>query len=715
MTSIPFNLSEGGAAKSRDRLILGIGIVAACAIVAFAHAPALTARALYLDDGEFIIENPLVLHPSIESARRFMSEVLEPSTVSGYYLPLSMISLMLDVAMGGGPDHPAIFHRTSLVLHLVNTALIILILHRLFKRPVVASVVGLLFGAHPLTVEPIAWLGERKTLLCTFFFLASILAYLSYTERRRGSRYAASLALFVLALLSKPTCTPMPLVLLLIDWWPLGRLTRKAVVEKIPFLAVAALFAAITLISHERTSNVSDVAAASPIRAIFILCHNIIYYLHEIVWPRRLQPLYLLPNPLDLSNRMVLIGVIGTAILIPAMLVSLRWTRAYLTGWLIFFVAIFPTLGVVQFTEYLAWDKYVYLPAIGLLLIVAWALCRAADGVERLAIPYFGRLALYGGLTLLIGLEILGTRRQLAVWQDSETLVHYALAHEPRSGILHHRLGGMLEAAGKPEEAFKEYETAVRLMPNNPFAQNSLALALAARGRDREAADHFKTALRVKHIPFEAHYNYGVFLAKRGRRREAIEQFQAALQRRPDFTEARVHLANALADEGRFADAVEDYRAALKNEPNSANVHNNLGTALRGMGHVDEAIAEYQKALAIDPRYASSMINLANALRQKGRLDEAIEKYRAAIALDSSLGAAHFNIGTALFEKKKYAEAEAALREAVRLLPKNADVHFHLGTALEELGRKNEAAAEYREALRLKPDHAGARNRLKAP
>ncbi len=688
-------------------------MVAACALVAFAHAPALNAKALFIDDGEFVIENPLVLHPSVESARRFMSEVLEPSTVSGYYLPLSMISLMLDVAMGGGPDHLATFHRTSLVLHLINTALIILILYRLFKRPIVASLVGLLFGVHPLTVEPIAWLGERKTLLCTFFFLTSILAYLSYTERRRRPSYGLSLALFVLALLSKPTCTPLPVVLLLIDWWPLGRLTRKAVLEKIPFLVVAAIFALITLISHERTSDVSDVASASPMRAILILCHNIVYYLYEIVWPRHLKPLYLLPNPLNLSHRMVLIGVIGTVILIPLLIATLRWTRAILAGWLIFFIAIFPTLGVVQFTEYLAWDKYVYLPAIGLLLIVAWALGRAADGVERRAVPSIGKFALCGGLVVLVGLEMLGTRRQLALWQDSETLVRYALEHEPRSGILHHRLGGMLEVAGKPEEAFNEYETAVRLMPNNPFAQNSLALALSSRGRDLEAAEHFKTALRVKHVPFEAHYNYGLFLAKHGRRPQAIEQFAAALQKRPHFTEAHIHLADALADEGRFAEAMNHYVAALEDRPDSPLLHNNLGSVLRGMGRIDEAIAEYQAALALDPRFANSMINLANAFRQKGRLDGAIEKYRAAIAMDPSIGAAHLNLGTALLEKKKYSEAETALREAVRLLPDNADAHFYFGRTLEELGRTDEAAKEYEETLRLKPNHAGAAEKIK--
>ncbi len=688
-------------------------ITAACLLVAVAHWPALSAKALSFDDGFYVIENPLVLHPSWDSARRFVGEMLEPSTVPGYYQPLSMISLMLDVAMGGSPENLRPFHRTSLILHVLNTALVILILHRLFKRPVVAAAVGLLFGAHPLTVEPIPWLGERKTLLAAFFALACILAYLRYAERPRWKSYTTALVLFMLALLAKPTCTPLPVVLLLMDGWPLNRLNRRAILEKVPFLIIAAVFAVITFVSQDRTAFTAPPDAGPPNRVPFVLCHNIIYYLYEIVWPRRLTSHYLLPEPLNLSNRYILAGVIGTCILIPLLLVSLRWTRALMTGWLIFFVAIFPTMGVVGFTNVIASDKYAYLPSIGLLMIVAWALGRCVDAVNRRAIPSYGKFTLCGSVLVLAGLEMLGTRRQLALWQNSETLVRYMLDLEPRSGILYNRLGGAMEEAGKKDEALAYYEKSVRLMPGNAYARNSLALMLSSQGRDREAMEQYEAALLAKPVPYEVHHNYALLLVKQERAKEAMVHFQEALRLRADFTEAHVNLGNLLADGGQFAEAAEHYRAALKSRPKSANLHNNLGSALRGMGQVDEAIVEFERALAIDPRYVSSMINLANALRQKGRLDEAIERYRAAIAVDPAQGAAHFNLGTALFEERRYSEAEAALREAIRLLPNNAEVHFYLGRVIEEQGRKEDAAAEYRETLRLNPNHAGAKGTMK--
>lgn len=699
------------ANRTGERWVLVSGIAAACLLVGIAHWPVLTANALFIDDGIFIFDNPLVLNPSGESARRFFAELLQPSTVMGYSMPLSMISLMLDVGMGGSADNLLPFHRTSLLLHLLSTALVILILHRLFKRPLISAAVGVLFGAHPLTVEPVAWLSDRKTLLCALFTLASIWTYLRHVARPSWGFYCASVACFVLASLSKPSSLTLPVVLLLIDWWPLGRLTRRAIWEKAPYFIVAAAFAAITLVSQIPTAEVGLLDEGPRFRVPLVLCHNVVYYLYEIVWPRYLRPLYLLPEPFDLSHPMIRAGVVGTVILIPFLLISLRWTRALLAGGLIFFVALFPSSGVFRFSDSIAWDRYLYLPSIGLLMIVAWALTRAADALRRRRAP---QIILAGAVLVVIGLEVVGTRRQLALWRDSETLIRYTLELEPRSSVLHNRLGAMLEEAGKDEEAFAEYEKAVQLMPNNPHAQNSLAMALSAQGRFAEAETHFETALRVKYVPYDVHYNFAQLLTRQGRMPDAIVQLRAALAKRPDLINARVNLANLLADAGQFPEADEHYRAALAARPDSANLHNNLGSALRGMGRVNESMVEFEKALAIDPRYVSSMINLANALRQKGRLDEAIARYREALAIDPSQGAAHFNLGTALLEKRGFAEAESVLREAVRLLPNHAEVRFQLGRALEEQGRIPDAVIEYREALRLDPNHAGAKNRLAA-
>jgi hypothetical protein len=205
-------------------LVLLILIVVGATL--FAHWPALSAQALTFDDQQYLIENQRVQNPSWTGAWRFLNEVLEPATVRGYYQPLAMISLMLDCTLGGSPDNLRPFHRTSLILHAANTVLVIVLLYMLFGQPWAAAMVGLLFGVHPMTVEPIAWIGDRKTLLAALFALGCLNCYVQFTRTKRWALYALSLALYVLALMSKPTTTLLPVGLLVMDFWPLRRLGR---------------------------------------------------------------------------------------------------------------------------------------------------------------------------------------------------------------------------------------------------------------------------------------------------------------------------------------------------------------------------------------------------------------------------------------------------------------------------------------------------------
>ena len=228
--------------------------------------------------------------PGWPGAARFLSEVLEPSTVRGYYQPLSMISLMIDYAFGGRPGELGAFHRTSLILHVANTALIVGLLQLLFRRVWVAALVGLLFGLHPLTVEPVAWVGERKTVLASFFALLSLVLYVGHARRRNLWLLGGALFAFLLALMSKPTTTPLPALLLLLCYWPLRRLSGRAVVEKLPFVALAGVAVVVTVISQGRTAQLTAPTEYSPVRGGLVLCHNIVFYLYKIVWPVAVAP-----------------------------------------------------------------------------------------------------------------------------------------------------------------------------------------------------------------------------------------------------------------------------------------------------------------------------------------------------------------------------------------------------------------------------------------
>ena len=534
--------TEAGSSPLILLVFLGLLVVGA---TLFAHWPALSAQALSFDDSDYLTENQLVRHPSWESASRFLCEVFEPSTVHGYYQPLTMISLMLDYAAGGRPGNLRPFHRTSLVLHAANTALVIVLLYMLIGQPWIAAMVGLLFGVHPMTVETIPWIGERKTLLAAFFALWCLIVYVRYARRPAWKPYVACVVLYFLALISKPTSTPLPLVLLLLDFWPLRRLNKRAIIEKLPFLAIGVAFSAITVISQARTASVEYPGEFSPGRIPLILCHNIIFYLYKIVWPAHLSSHYPFPQPLDLSAPMVLAGVIGTCVLIPGLLISVRWTRALLTGWLIFFVAIFPTMGVLGFTIVIASDKYAYLPAVGLLLVVGWALERAwttGTGRERRAWQVGTAAAVVLAAALLTG----ATRRYLGRWESTEGLFNYMIDLAPGAPILYNNRGNAYCRKGDYNKAIRDYTAAIELKPDYARACYNRGIAYGAKDDNSQAILDYSRAIELKPNDADAYCNRGVACAQKGRHDQAILDYNRAIKLKPD--NADIYFNRAVAN-----------------------------------------------------------------------------------------------------------------------------------------------------------------------
>lgn len=550
-------------------------------VVLATHWPGLSARAILKDDVQYVTKNPLVQNPSWASAGRFFSEVLEPSTVRGYYQPLTMISLMLDYALGGRPDDLRAFHYTSLGLHVFNTALVIVLLYLLFGQPVPAALAGLLFGVHPLTVESVTWLSDRKTLLATCFALWCLILYVHSARKGTWWPYGVSLAMYILALLSKPTTVPLPVLLLLLDYWPLRRLGRRAVVEKTPFVALSLAFALITFISQSRTAPVTAPGEGELARIPLILCHNVIFYLYKMFWPANLTPHYGFPDPLAVRHPMVLVGVIGTCLLIPALLLSWRWTRAPLVGGLFFFVAIFPTLGVVGFTDVIAADRFVYLPALGALLVITWLLARAwagRAGTRRSRLP---AVAVVIVVMLLAGAEATATRRYLSYWQDMEKLHRRMVALAPQAPETHYNLGVVMAKQGNLTEAIRSFSEAIRIRPSYAEAHYNLGVALLTGETadiDR-AMTHFAAAIQIRPRYRAAHKNLAAVLVQKGRSGEAIGHYTEALRLQPDDYSAHYGLAVALTMEGRDAEAVREYREVLRLRPDHAEARRRL-TAL---------------------------------------------------------------------------------------------------------------------------------------
>jgi len=564
-------------------LIFAILLVAA--IVVIVHWPALSARALSLDDNQYLTANRLVQNPGFSSAERFFGEVLKPSTVKGYYQPLTMISHMLDFAIAGGTDELSPFHRTSLCLHAANTALVIVILYLLFADVWAAAIAGLLFGIHPITVESVAWIAERKTVLSAFFSFWSLICYLLYTRNGNRRAYIASLLTYVLALLSKPTGIALPVLLLLLDYWPLNRISRKAIVEKVPLLLIGVVSAAVTIISQSRTGGIVKMPAEYPAGAIpLILCYSIRFYLNKIFWPVGLSAQYPFPRPFVLSNPDISAGVITTCVLIVILLLSLRRTRALMVGFLFFFVAILPTMQIIGFSNEIAANRFTYLPILGLLLPLSFFLGQRRSW--RLRMPSSVKLR-QGAIVIIVAVlafaEARAARSYLTCWKDTLTL----------------------------------YSHMRKVSPDYPELVIGLARGLMEEGKTDEAIELYRDQLEVNAGYYKFLNNLGGLLAQKGEVDEAIKYFSLAAKAEPDDLAARLNLGTLFFKQNKLAEAIEQYRQAVRINPNNPDTHSKLGAALLKQGQIEDAVKEFSAALRISPNYGPARLGLNAAIAKR--------------------------------------------------------------------------------------------------
>jgi len=622
-------------------------VPAVAAAVALTHWPALSSTAQLPDDDQQVFNNPLVQYPSWTSLRQLFGEVTRPST-GGYYKPLSMASLMLDRAIAGRADNLLPFRVTSLTLHIVNVALVILILYQLFGSPWPAVLAGLMFGVHPITVESIPWAAERKNLLAACGAFSTIALYIYYTRHRSRLAYAGAIAAYALALLSKPTALPTPVLLLLLDAWPLRRFIHRGgtqtrreekagdsdadepadaaaappgpekcitqpaslsspclrasaviLLEKVPFFVLAIASAIVTFISQSRAAVAVLPTAQSWLRPLWIVCYDMVFYPFKLVWPARLSIFYPLPEPLDWSVPFARVGLIGTLLLIAILLFSARRTRALWVGWLAFVIAILPTLGVIGFTDVIAADRFAYFPLLGLLLPLAALLTQFWQPGSNDRWRPIRRTATLVAILLLASAEAVATRGYLRYWRDSEALARRTVQLAPRAFKAHNSLGLALLEQNRYAEAARSFERAIELRPDFALAHNSLGLAL---------------------------YNLGL-------RDDALEQFRLALHFQPDNARAHLNYANALFELRRLDEARTHYEQALAFAPGDYRVQFNFGTFCLATRRLHDAIEHLERALRYRPDVPNGHRYLADALLQAGRPEDALRHYRAELEL----------------------------------------------------------------------------------
>ena len=569
------------------------------------------------DDSTYITENPTVLRGLNWSTAWWALTTGH----SPYWHPVTWLSHLLDVSLfGADPAAYGAYHVTNLVLHIANTLLIFELLRRMTADVWRSAFVAAIFGVHPLHVESVAWIAERKDVLSTCFWLLTSLAYLRYARRPSAGRYAAVAGVYALALMSKPMVVTLPVILLLLDVWPLARFTRQAVLEKIPLLVLAAATSVATVIIQHRVGAMAAFDALPWDIRIANATIGYVAYLWKTVWPTHLAAFYPLFTLTPLRVAAAALFLIGAT----AIALRERLRRPYVfVGWFWYVIAIAPVIGLLQAGEQGMADRFMYVPMIGVLIIAAWM------SPPRLAPVGAG----------LIALCAITARAQTAHWQNSIELWSHATRVTPESYIAHENLGQALREIGQLDAAKASYERAlVFAPPRSPgyaaVIHNSIGMVLTRQGRIDEARQSFARAVEINGGFAEAQTNLGNALASEGRAAEAIPHYERAIALKPDYTEPRVGLGAALLQSGRAADAVPQYREALKLDPNLAEAHNGLGGALATGGHDDEAMTEYKEALRLKPELPTAHLNIALLYIKKGDLAEARHHLETALQLD---------------------------------------------------------------------------------
>ena len=630
------------SAFSRRALWVSLALIAANLIV---YAQVWNHDFVNYDDPDYVTANPIV---SDGLTRHGVSWAFTTVHSSNWH-PLTWLSHMLDVQLYG--LNPGPHHLTSLLFHMVNTLLLFWLLHRMTAALGRSAFVAGLFAVHPLHVESVAWVAERKDVLSTLLGLLTICAYVAYVRQPRVRRYCLVLLLFALGLMAKPMLVTLPLVLLLLDFWPLRRIesgpnppggaeprrdwrlqTFRLVLEKLPLLGLAAASSIVTLVAQRRGGSVTGLEKLPlKFRAASALV-SYAAYIGKMLWPARLAVFY--PYPRTLPAAWVvgaLLGLLGISVAV--MRAGLR--HPYLpVGWLWYLGTMVPVIGLVQVGSQLMADRYTYVPLIGLFIMVAWGI---PELVARWRPP---GMVLPAAAFLAILACMLTAWGQVQYWQNSSTLWEHAQNVTTGNYLAYNNSGVTLAKQGKMDQAILAFSEALRIEPGYADVHNNLGKALASQGRLGEAIAEYSDAVSIKPGFAEAHYNMGNALADQGRTDEAIAQYSQALRIKPDFPgahdslgsvldspEAHDNLGVALAKQGKVDEAIGEFREALRIKPDDPVTHNNLGIGLAKQGKMDEAIHEFQEAVRIQPDYAEAHNNLGYVLASQGRVDQAIAQY----------------------------------------------------------------------------------------
>ncbi|MGO9147156.1 MAG: tetratricopeptide repeat protein [Desulfomonilia bacterium] len=584
-------------------------IIAACVFAVYWQVNGF--NFINFDDPVYITTNKDIRHGLTIDGLKFAFICVYASN----WHPLTWISHMLDVEMFG--LNPGMHHLTNVLLHILNSILLFLVFERMTGALWRSAVVAALFALHPIHVESVVWISERKDVLSTFFWMLTMLAYHWYVMNKTISRYLLVALLFGLGLMAKPMLVTLPFVLLLLDFWPLRRnelsfrLTSTdslheqnmwphinlhgavpLILEKTPLIVMAVIAGSETFYAQWVGGAVNSLGQVPLAMRVQNAITSYVAYLWKMIWPMHLAVFY--PYPWHFNIAVVASCLIFLTIVTFTVIIVGKRMPYLATGWLWYLGTLVPVIGIIKVGSQAMADRYTYIPLIGIFVMVVWGL---RDIFSRWS---YGKVALGSLALIILALLTWATSIQVATWKNSEILFSHALAVTKDNYLAHDNLGVALFDRGDVDGAIKHYRESIRLRRNYVNAQCNLGVALAKKKQYAEAFTHYRECLRIKPGYSEAYYNMGV----------------------------------ALADLGRKDEAVKQYTEVLKNYPRHENAHRNLGLLLAEKGNFDEAIAHYYKALDANPDNVGTRINLADSLLKKGNIERALIQIEEALKID---------------------------------------------------------------------------------
>ena len=645
-------------------------------LVCLVYLRALTNDFVRYDDQVYVTENVHVQRGlTWESVKWAFCTPTVP-----YWHPVTMLSHMLDCELFGlkAWGH----HLTNLLLHAANTLMVFLVLRRMTGAYWRSLFVAGLFGLHPMHVESVAWVAERKDVLSTLFWLLTLWAYARYTRKSTVQSpqskvfYGLSLLAFACGLMSKPMVVTLPFVLLLLDYWPLNRFENHRmwplVREKLPFFLLAAASSVVTFVVQRSTGTVMTTTALPMSARLGNVLISYVGYLSKLFFPTNLAVIYPLRYPFhwplgDLISAGLLL--LGCSVVVIALRRRQPWL---LVGWLWFVGTLVPVIGLVQVGLQAMADRFSYVPSIGLFTSLSWG-AWALTKTWRYQV-----VAVSGAATVVMVLCAGLAWRQAGYWKNTGTLFQHAIDVTENNFIACSNLGDYELAQGHSDEAINLYRETIRLMPSYGLAYAPL----------------------------------GVALCKTGRLAEGIQELQLAVKLEPDSAQVHADLADALAQDGQGEEAINEYKKAISLDPDDLDARNLLGVLLENAGHLDEAIQQFEEVIRRNPAYVRAYNNLGLALESQGRLDQAFAEFTKAAQLDPHDAKGHFNLGMILKARGRLDEAIGEFEEGLKLEPDTPQAHCGLGVMLGQKGLWDEAIAQFQEAIRLKPDYDEAKSNL---